>query len=1005
MTIQYINVGTNANDGTGEDLRSAFFKVNSNFQYLAGLGGETNAGQNIGSGSGIYATKSGTLLQFKSLVAGAGVSITPDTSVITISSTAAQPNTISRIVGNSGSWDITQPNSTLQILGTPGSKATTSVSGNQVYITSNFSIVEDAIPTLGANLDLNEFDIGNIGTDSDEPTVGNINIAGYILANTLTIGRPLPGQPNPGTVTLNASLTVGGATQLSSLDATSINVSGGTLTASTITATSINAATIGNVIGSSNIYGTLVGNINSLYDDAIEVLNTDGPNATFTGNVIGSISGNITGSLVSPGLNLNNSTISGIGNITITGNSSSPIVPFTVVSNYRSPPADPTLPRALEDGPLSAVFAVQQQDTFGFNEAIRLRSYQTNGTQGKFLGAGVMFESINTINNNTIPDLDPEYIFHGFVSMQTYTDPDWSDFVVRTRTNVPLQEFDVLVASGDGRIHASGITINANIISNRLLNYSNFFTSNNPVELDLILTNYASGKYVNFYDAYKFPKTIGSPGQVLTVPAPGSNLLTWTTPSGGGGGGGGATYFVNLLDVPQTYLPSDAEKLVRVNSTYDGLEFASNITATVTGSLVGNASTATILETSRTINGVSFNGSANITFGTDSVSEGTTNQYYTDTRSRNSVSVTPSKALTYTAITGVFDLAESTASTGDTLVKRDASGKIHALTVYTDTLSVDAALSITVANNLTGSFDVNTSGVVSATNFVTTGTGDPTIESAGKIILDPATYIDVSGSKISNLATPTANTDASTKAYVDTAISTVDTAAVKSNIYTADSGGPITVTKGSTLTVEGGTNITTSASSNKITVNLDSTLSNISISGNLPATGNITSSAGYLKAGNIKIDGDAVTQTQTSTDLNLVPGLGGAVAIASYFNLVGTTMAVTGYDTLVIPADSTPVQVDLTTNLTFVRTLDWTGGVGGLANAQIGAGREGQIKTIILETRGVYGDALDTRPRYLVLSGNINGASRVVNIGTVDPNGSATFIYLNFYWWRISQVN
>jgi hypothetical protein len=1002
MTIQYINVGTNANDGTGEDLRSAFFKVNSNFQYLAGLGGETNAGQNIGSGSGIYATKSGTLLQFKSLVAGAGVSITPDSNIITISSTAAQPNTISRIIGNSGSWDITQPNSTLQILGTPGSKATTTVSGNQVYITSNFSIVEDATPTLGANLDLNEFDIGNIGPDSDEPTAGNINISGYIVANTLTIGRPYAGHPNPGTVTLNASLTVGGATQLSSLDATSINVSGGTLTANTITATSINAATIGNVIGSSNIYGTLVGNINSLYDDAIEVLNTDGPNATFTGNVIGSISGNITGSIVTPGLNLNNSTISGIGSITISGNSSTAIVPFTVISNYRSAPVDPLLPRVLEDGPLSAVFAVQQQNNFGFNEAIRLRSYQTNGEQGRFVGSGIMFESTNDIADETLLNPDPEYIFHGFASMQTYTDPAWSDFVIRTRTSTPLVEYDVLVASGDGRVHASGITIDTNIISNRLLNYDADF-NNNPIELDLILTNYASGKYVNFYNAYKFPKTIGSPGQVLTVPAPGSNLLTWSTPSGGGGGGG-ATYFANLLDVPQTYLPSDAEKLVRVKATYDGLEFASNITATVTGSLVGNASTATILQNARTINGVSFNGSANITFGSDAVSEGSTNQYYTNTRARNAVSVTSSKALTYTASTGVFDLAESTAATGDTLVKRDPSGKIHALTVYTDTLSVDAALSITVANNLTGNFDVNTSGVVSATNFVTTGTGDPTIESAGKIILDPTTYIDVSGSKISNLATPTANTDASTKAYVDTAVGTVDTAAVKSNIYTADSGGPITVAKGATLTVEGGTNISTTASSNKITVNLDSTLSNISISGNLPATGNITSSGGYVKAGNIKIDGDSVTQTQTSSDLNLVPGVGGAVAIASYFNLVGSTMSITGYDTLPIPVGTTPEQIDLTTNLTFVRTLDWTGGVGGLAYAQIGAGREGQIKTIILETRGVYGDALDTRPRYLVLSGNINGASRVVNIGAVDPNGSATFIYLNFYWWRISQV-
>ncbi len=33
MPIQYVNIGTNPNDGTGDDLRSAFLKVNDNFQF------------------------------------------------------------------------------------------------------------------------------------------------------------------------------------------------------------------------------------------------------------------------------------------------------------------------------------------------------------------------------------------------------------------------------------------------------------------------------------------------------------------------------------------------------------------------------------------------------------------------------------------------------------------------------------------------------------------------------------------------------------------------------------------------------------------------------------------------------------------------------------------------------------------------------------------------------------------------------------------------------------
>jgi hypothetical protein len=53
---------------------------------------------------------------------------------------------------------------------------------------------------------------------------------------------------------------------------------------------------------------------------------------------------------------------------------------------------------------------------------------------------------------------------------------------------------------------------------------------------------------------------------------------------------------------------------------------------------VGNASTATALQTARTINGVSFNGTANISFNADSVAEGSTNQYFTTARARAAIS-------------------------------------------------------------------------------------------------------------------------------------------------------------------------------------------------------------------------------------------------------------------------------------------------------------------------------------------------------------------------------
>ena len=60
---------------------------------------------------------------------------------------------------------------------------------------------------------------------------------------------------------------------------------------------------------------------------------------------------------------------------------------------------------------------------------------------------------------------------------------------------------------------------------------------------------------------------------------------------------------------------------------------ASNtFTGNITGNITGNADTATTLATARTINGVSFDGSANISFDTDSVSEGSSNLYFTNER-------------------------------------------------------------------------------------------------------------------------------------------------------------------------------------------------------------------------------------------------------------------------------------------------------------------------------------------------------------------------------------
>ena len=68
MAIQTINLGLIANDGTGDDLREAFTKVNANFADLdvraANITAENAA---VGAGFGVFKEQDGTVLKFRDL--------------------------------------------------------------------------------------------------------------------------------------------------------------------------------------------------------------------------------------------------------------------------------------------------------------------------------------------------------------------------------------------------------------------------------------------------------------------------------------------------------------------------------------------------------------------------------------------------------------------------------------------------------------------------------------------------------------------------------------------------------------------------------------------------------------------------------------------------------------------------------------------------------------------------------------------------------------------------
>lgn len=161
------------------------------------------------------------------------------------------------------------------------------------------------------------------------------------------------------------------------------------------------------------------------------------------------------------------------------------------------------------------------------------------------------------------------------------------------------------------------------------------------------------------------PTGAGSNGQVLTTD--GSGTLSWTTVSGGGGtttnaltagsyltGGtfNGSTAVTFAVDATST---NTASKVVARDGSGN---FAAG---TITAALSGNASTATALQTARTINGTSFDGTANITVTADA---------------NTLTGTTLASGVTASSLTSVGTLS-SLAVTGD-------------LTVDTSTLKVDS---------------------------------------------------------------------------------------------------------------------------------------------------------------------------------------------------------------------------------------------------------------------------------------------------------------------------
>jgi hypothetical protein len=182
MTIQTVNLGTYANSSTGDDLRTAFEKVNANFEFLD-LTSAVDA-VNLGSGVGVYSSKSGDNLQLKSLVSGTDMVITSTSSQITLSSLIDITRDTAPALGGNlvlNSFNITGTGS-VNITGSMTSTGDTVVGGDVAVnggdlttTATTFNLVNTTATTVNLAAAANFLNIGK--------TTGLTTVAGELQVN------------------------------------------------------------------------------------------------------------------------------------------------------------------------------------------------------------------------------------------------------------------------------------------------------------------------------------------------------------------------------------------------------------------------------------------------------------------------------------------------------------------------------------------------------------------------------------------------------------------------------------------------------------------------------------------------------------------------------------------------------------------------------------------------------------------------------------------------------
>ena len=176
MAVQLINIGNIANDGTGDDLREAMIKINTNFEELDLRDDEQTTASNLGStGEGLFFRRNAYDLEFKKISAGSNVTLTADDNKIVIAADSGVSDLT--ITADTGSV-VLDDSAALTISG--GADISTAIVDGVLTVayTGVTDLVSDTTPQLSADLDAQANNLLNVGTIATSgitgPLIGNV---------------------------------------------------------------------------------------------------------------------------------------------------------------------------------------------------------------------------------------------------------------------------------------------------------------------------------------------------------------------------------------------------------------------------------------------------------------------------------------------------------------------------------------------------------------------------------------------------------------------------------------------------------------------------------------------------------------------------------------------------------------------------------------------------------------------------------------------------------------